>query len=96
MRVVCYVCSEQSVADLGCRHLKLCFIHGAPCTPPTPFPHPPRPPPSPPPPTHRRSCEQSIADLGCSYLDLLLIHWPHAWVKGTEQEDTSVTLLDTW
>ena len=44
----------------------------------------------------RRSCETSIAELGCGYLDLLLIHWPHAWVRGTQQEDTSVTLLDTW
>lgn len=39
---------------------------------------------------------QSIAELGCQYADLVLIHWPHAWKAGTEEEDPSVTLQDTW
>lgn len=44
----------------------------------------------------RKSCEQSIADLGCGYLDLLLVHWPDAWLPGTEEPDTEVTLEQTW
>ncbi|KAL6772275.1 hypothetical protein ACKKBG_A29600 [Auxenochlorella protothecoides x Auxenochlorella symbiontica] len=44
----------------------------------------------------RRSVLQSIAELGCQYADLVLIHWPHAWKAGTEEEDPSVTLQDTW
>lgn len=43
-----------------------------------------------------KSAEQSIAELGCSYLDLLLIHWPVAWLPGTEEQDTEVTLQQTW
>ena len=44
----------------------------------------------------RASCETTVAELGCGHLDLLLMHWPHAWKPGTEEEDASVTLLDTW
>jgi len=44
----------------------------------------------------RASAEGSIADLGCGYLDLLLVHWPHAWKPGTEEEDTGVTMQETW
>ena len=44
----------------------------------------------------RASAEKSIADLGVKYLDLLLIHWPDAFLPGTEEVDTEVTLEDTW
>lgn len=44
----------------------------------------------------RASVERSIADLGCGYLDLVLVHWPHAWVPGRQDEDTCVTLKETW
>ncbi|KAI3430761.1 hypothetical protein D9Q98_009173 [Chlorella vulgaris] len=44
----------------------------------------------------RQSVEGSIADLGCSHLDLCLVHWPDAWLPGTEEPDTEVTLQQTW
>ncbi len=44
----------------------------------------------------RASAEKSIADLGVKYLDLLLIHWPDAFVPGTEEVDTEVTVEETW
>lgn len=44
----------------------------------------------------RRSVLQSISELGSEYADLVLVHWPHAWKKGTQEDDASVTLQDTW
>lgn len=40
--------------------------------------------------------QQSIADLGCGRLELCLVHWPEAWLPGTEEPDTGVTLQQTW
>ncbi|KAL6772274.1 hypothetical protein ACKKBG_A29595 [Auxenochlorella protothecoides x Auxenochlorella symbiontica] len=44
----------------------------------------------------RRSVLQSISELGSEYADLVLVHWPHAWKAGTQEDDPSVTLQDTW
>lgn len=44
----------------------------------------------------RKSVQQSIADLDCGRLDLCLVHWPEAWLPGTEEPDTEVTLQQTW
>jgi alcohol dehydrogenase (NADP+) len=29
-------------------------------------------------------------------LDLLLIHWPEAWVPGSQDPDTGVSIEETW
>lgn len=42
------------------------------------------------------SAEQTLEDLGVDYLDLLLIHWPEAWIPGTKDIDSEVTLKETW
>lgn len=47
-------------------------------------------------PTHRQSVKKSLEDLGLEYADLVLVHWPHAWKPGTQEEDSSVTLEETW
>ena len=44
----------------------------------------------------RASAEQTLKDLGCQYLDMLLMHWPFAAKAGSQDPDTSVTLLQTW
>jgi diketogulonate reductase-like aldo/keto reductase len=43
-----------------------------------------------------KSVDATLKDLGCGYLDLLLIHWPEAWLPGTEEPDTTVTIKDTY
>lgn len=47
-------------------------------------------------PTRRHSVKKSLEDLGLEYADLVLVHWPHAWKPGTQEEDSSVTLEETW
>eukprot|EP00887_Chlorella_sp_A99_P004505 scaffold34.g4505.t1 len=44
----------------------------------------------------RASVERTLAELGCGHLDLLLLHWPEAWMPGTQEPDTGVTLQETW
>ena len=44
----------------------------------------------------RASAQKSISDLGCKYLDLLLVHWPDAFIPGTEDIDTEITIQETW
>ena len=43
-----------------------------------------------------QSVQDTLNDLGCQYLDLLLIHWPEAWIPGTQDPDTTVTIKDTY
>ena len=44
----------------------------------------------------RASAETSVRDLQCGHLDLLLVHWPEAWLPGTQEPDTTVSLRQTW